>query len=262
MTPTYKTESRQAAHHGAASMFQQLYHAAPWIRCALQNTKTEPTLWHLDTTTVGVSIDRLGVLLEGLSLDALVPIIGAKSRARQLSFIAGRVASEMALRRLGLIDETVGRDPTGIPLWPTGWCGSIAHSNRLAVATISEIGTIRSLGIDVEDVVDRVALHDVSAICLLESERQMLTHSANPEVLATVLFSAKEAYYKAVHPLARRFVEFTEVTIEDLDWKLQTFRVRPRKSAVDLIEVDGRFVVRDAAAVTLVVTRDREQGSQ
>ena len=78
------------------------------------------------------------------------------------------------------------------PAWPTGFVGSIAHDDALAVAVAARAGAARTLGIDVER-------HDAldagdAVIVLRDEERELVRDDAS---VATLLWSAKESAYKA-----------------------------------------------------------------
>ena len=73
----------------------------------------------------------------------------AQSRVEQ--FTAGRVCSRIALGRLGLAATTpIERGEDRAPIWPSGFIGSISHTDTWCAAAVARLGDIRSLGIDLE----------------------------------------------------------------------------------------------------------------
>ncbi len=75
--------------------------------------------------------------------------IDCRIHNRRMEHLAGRLAALAALRSAGSDDAIVGsRD--GVPVWPSGFCGSISHSAGLAVSVAARKGDWRSLGIDIE----------------------------------------------------------------------------------------------------------------
>ncbi|MEO5842680.1 MAG: 4'-phosphopantetheinyl transferase superfamily protein [Acidimicrobiales bacterium] len=100
-----------------------------------------------------------------------------------------------ALRALAL----AGCDADGLPprsgrrpSWPTGFVGSIAHDDELAVAVAARTDVALTLGIDVERH-DALAVADATVV-LSDDE---LAFVGDDAALATLLWSAKEAAYKA-----------------------------------------------------------------
>ncbi|MEZ5560456.1 MAG: 4'-phosphopantetheinyl transferase superfamily protein [Pseudomonadales bacterium] len=136
-------------------------------------------------------------------------------------FATGRVLARRAMALLGLPAGAIGRDTSRRPLWPEGCTGSITHADDLVVAAVARANTCASLGIDLEQA-DRVtpALH-----------RKLLTASELQRVeqedarFPALVFSAKEAGYKAVNPLVGKFIGFMEAEV-DADWAAGRFRLR------------------------------------
>ncbi len=148
-------------------------------------------------------------------------VAGAIGKRRR-EFASGRHAARTALGKLTGSTPPLPRDGQGRPLWPVGIVGSISHSEMLAAAVVSS-ASLRGIGIDVEDS-NRLT---ESRPRLLEklftpAERAITWEDARE---AVVRFCAKEAAYKAVHPLVGRYIGFREVET-DIDWRRSAFRVR------------------------------------
>ena len=112
--------------------------------------------------------------------------------ARRREFAAGRTAVRQAMAQLGGAAVAIPQGPDRAPLWPAGWQGSLSHSDRLCVAVVTRAP--RTLGVDIEP--DQAMPEDMqTTIC---SERE-LDRIEGPQRghLATLVFSAKEAVYKA-----------------------------------------------------------------
>lgn len=176
-------------------------------------------------------------------------IAGAIPKRRR-QFASGRYFARVALAQLEMPAPAILRDERGRPAWPQGIVGSISHSETLAAAAVSA-GTLRGIGIDVEDVQrfagSRPRLH---GRLFTPAERARTWKDPREGV---VRFSAKEAAYKAVNPLVGKYIGFREVEV-DLDWSGSGFRIRyvgehePNRL---LDEGYGRFCFRDGQAVTL-----------
>ncbi len=150
-------------------------------------------------------------------------------------YLAGRLCAEQALHLAGLpglhrtgLQGLVGRAPGGAPIWPAGWCGSISHTAGRAVALAAPCTAVQALGVDVETLLDVTALPAVIRACLTPHERAALPADATQVCRTTTLiFAAKEAYFKAVHANVGRFIDFPEVEVRDIDWGIGCCRLAP-----------------------------------
>lgn len=169
----------------------------------------------------------LGVLADLVSdrISELYPeeygVVESALERRQHEFATGRVLARHCMAELGLTPGPVFRGAKREPIWPAGMTGSITHSANHAVAAIARLETARSLGIDLEDVA-RVGgrMHDK----LFRPAEQKLIEGGDPR-LPGILFSAKEAGYKATFPLVGRYIGFQEAEVE-VDWTERRFRLR------------------------------------
>ena len=131
---------------------------------------------------------------------------------RQATFAAGRMAAQKALCKAGCRSAAppgIGND--GLPEWPSGWLGSISHSDDTAAAVVAPVGCARLLGLDLE----RIVTAEIAAQIAPEiMPGQPVGHSGLlPEHEVTCAFSAKEALYKALYPLTRQFRDFSAAHI-------------------------------------------------
>ncbi|MGL5009561.1 MAG: 4'-phosphopantetheinyl transferase family protein [Paracoccaceae bacterium] len=124
---------------------------------------------------------------------------------RRAEFAAGRAAAAMAMRALGLPAVTIPVAADRAPIWPTGLSGSITHTRTIALAAVARSGR---LGIDIEP--ENAVTPDLWNEVLLPDERLAL--STDPG-LATLIFCAKEATYKAQYPLTRQLFGFDRLHI-------------------------------------------------
>ncbi|MET8325675.1 4'-phosphopantetheinyl transferase superfamily protein [Streptomyces sp. NPDC005181] len=129
-------------------------------------------------------------------------LISTALSERRHQFAAARACARQAMERLGEPSRPVPADATGAPKWPAGLVGSITHCRGYRAAALGRSGDLVTLGIDAdpnlplrEGVLPLVASPEEQAR-LRDLSRRM------PEVhLDRVLFSAKEAAYKAWFPL-------------------------------------------------------------
>lgn len=142
------------------------------------------------------------------SLDRAVP-------KRRAEFVAGRMAIASAAASVGLRAQNVARSDGGAPFWPAGLVGSVTHCDGLACAIVSSVGNFVSLGIDLERICDEQEAERLRPMVSGEAEWEGLSRwSEDRGRRFTAIFSAKEAVYKFIHPLVRRFVDFGEVFVE------------------------------------------------
>jgi 4'-phosphopantetheinyl transferase EntD len=132
--------------------------------------------------------------------DALGPV-----RRRELA--AGRAALRCALADLGVTEPpAILADDRGAPVLPEGFVGSISHKAQRAAALVAPAGQ-GFVGVDIE----------VAAPSRLAIEKRILTPREQARVSGrdvTLYFSIKEAIYKAIDPIVRRYVGFTEVELD------------------------------------------------
>jgi 4'-phosphopantetheinyl transferase EntD len=129
--------------------------------------------------------DRLGLTI------AVVAVDGA---GRATEHAAGRVAARAAFSAAGAAGLAVlGAEPDGRPTWPSGWAGSISHGAGFAVAAVSR--RHRAVGIDVERS-GALSVEDAELV-LSRPELEFAAEADEPAVVATVIWSAKEAAFKA-----------------------------------------------------------------
>ncbi len=134
---------------------------------------------------------------------------------RQAEFLHGRLAVRGAFRALGVEPVDVPIGATREPVWPDGFLGSITHCEGLAAAAVAHTAGTRGIGIDVERVVTPDWRDDLFAMAIGAREQSLIEAAANApgarqpvDVLATMVFSAKESLFKAAHACVGRFFDF------------------------------------------------------
>jgi enterobactin synthetase component D len=188
-------------------------HALPIARPTSVLSALRPAPHELPPRAIGASLalDDAHRAMAQVDRDALPASCRAMAPRRLLAFLAGRWCAQTLLERLGL-DATVGRGSAGEPLWPEGCTGSITHTDRAAYAAVLADSPRSDLGIDSEPFPDPEGLRVIREDCCSEMERQLLfAPGSNAPWVAAAVFSAKEAYYKAMHRRVRHVVEFDEV---------------------------------------------------
>jgi 4'-phosphopantetheinyl transferase EntD len=128
-------------------------------------------------------------------------------------FAAGRLCARRALTELGISNFALTMAPDRAPVWPDPIVGSITHTRGFCAAVIAERRRFAALGLDVEvagDVKRELWPH----ICV---PRELVWLDSLPPddraAAATLVFSAKEAFYKCQYPLTGERLSFADVWV-------------------------------------------------
>ena len=147
---------------------------------------------------------------------------------RQREFTAGRNCARLALRHLGLDPVPAVRvGPQREPLFPAGVSGTLTHTHGYCAAAVVRQGAVRSIGIDAE--VNEPLDDGIARLVLVPAEQAMLHAVAVPGLCADkLLFSIKEAFYKAYFQVAGRYLDFLDACVslapEEQSFTLQVLR--------------------------------------
>ena len=143
---------------------------------------------------------------EALAVQGAVP-------RRLAEFHAGRAAARAAMVALSFPPRPVPMGPDRAPVWPVGLTGSISHSATACVAALGFAQDWVGIGVDIEED-SPLAPMLVAEICT-RTERVWL--GTQPEaargLMAKLIFSAKEATYKAQYPLTGKLFGFDALEV-------------------------------------------------
>lgn len=141
------------------------------------------------------------------------PVVARAIPLRKLEFTAGRVAARAALAQIGHPPTAIPSAPDRSPVWPPGIVGSITHCTELCIATVAHQEMLQGLGIDIEP--DTAVPSEMHDIILTRAERDWLEAQPTSErgALVKSIFCAKESAYKAIYPLTRTLIEFTDMRV-------------------------------------------------
>lgn len=169
---------------------------------------------------------------------------------RVAQFAAGRACARAALAQFEIRDFPLRVGCHGEPIWPPGFTGSITHTNSYCAAVAAKTTSVRALGIDAE--IRGALSRELWPQVITAAERRWL--ASLPEHvtsdMSTVIFAAKEAFYKCQHQLSCRWVEFLEV---DVTCSPGLFCIRPRRGAAIESLPPEPWTGRFALVGTLVV---------
>lgn len=183
-------------------------------------------------------------------------LIAGAVPGRVAQFAAGRACARRALSGLGgPAGQPILRSPDRAPIWPLGFVGSITHTDCWCAAAVARSSEVRAIGIDLERATPlRQAVLD--KVCTPKEQRR-LRRTADPELLAKVVFSAKEAVYKCQHTLTGKYLGFHAVEVELAD---ETFVASFTQEAGEFRAGDtllGRYRVSDDLVATACVLEAR-----
>ena len=137
-----------------------------------------------------------------------VPALAASVVKVRRASGAARIVARQLLTQLGYANCALPKGPAGAPVWPAGIVGSLAHDSRVAVAAVGMRADVGALGIDVEPA--ECLPSELLDLVATPQERLSL---GDDVYRGRLLFVAKEAVYKAVHPLDQTFLEHHDVEI-------------------------------------------------
>lgn len=128
---------------------------------------------------------------------------------RRTEFAAGRMAARAAMAELGLDAAAIPMAADRAPVWPDGVTGSISHSASACLAIVGRSADWRGIGLDIEPATPLP--QDLWPAVLAQDERAAL--GENPGLRAKLIFTAKEAAYKAQYPQSRALFGFETLRI-------------------------------------------------
>lgn len=122
--------------------------------------------------------------------------------ARRREYATVRSCARTCLERLGYARVSLPHGPGGAPVWPLGARGSMTHCARYAAAAVARSDQIDAIGIDAEP--DAPLPDGILDLISTPAEQEHVARMAATYDSANwdrLLFSAKEAVYKAWFPL-------------------------------------------------------------
>jgi 4'-phosphopantetheinyl transferase EntD len=170
---------------------------------------------------------------------------------RVQEFAAGRLCARRALAEFGIFDFPVKAAADRQPIWPDTVVGSITHTSGFGAAVVADRRSAAAVGLDSE-VVGDVPAEVCSSICV-PIETAWIESLPAPEQFAaiTLIFSAKEAFYKCQYPLVREPLDFHDLRVEAESWSPSSgvFRIHAtRRIAVSThtaLPMRGRYLYHE-----------------
>jgi 4'-phosphopantetheinyl transferase EntD len=169
-------------------------------------------------------------------------LVARAVESRQREFSTGRVLARRLLHEMNVTDFELLRDDDRVPQWPAGIVGSISHTGGLCAVAVAAESVCRGIGVDVEP--DEPVSDGIEQRVCTPPEITWLDRGpvADRAHRCRMIFSVKEAVYKAFYPQLREFWGFQDVNVT-LDLRAQRFTARPPASS-GATQVEGRLLRR------------------
>ena len=160
---------------------------------------------------------------------------------RQAEFIAGRLCARLALSAHGYSHHSVAIGKNREPIWPNELVGSIAHNGYYAAAVVYPKTFLAGIGIDIETVIDEKTRDAMTSLVVSAEELDYL-HSGTPHLaldcLLTLVFSAKESFFKAAFGNVKRYFDFAAIRMFEIDTNRRTIQFRSTQALSDEVVAD------------------------
>jgi 4'-phosphopantetheinyl transferase EntD len=172
-----------------------------------------------------------------------------EKRVRQ--FAGGRLCARAGLAVLGIRPTPILVAHDRCPIWPSHVVGSISHTENYCVAVVGLQRRFAAIGVDAE--YSNGASASVSQLTMTRDERYEMAQleAYDQDRLATLVFSAKEAFYKCQYPLTHAWLDFEEVRVKLTDQGFTLRVTTPAHPANNLKRRwTGGFLYTSSLAVT------------
>jgi 4'-phosphopantetheinyl transferase EntD len=165
-----------------------------------------------------LSVRPLGDVVERMFPEEAALVVRAVDKRRR-EFAAGRVLARELMGQLGVPAAPLLRGEDRVPLWPAGVVGALSHTDEVVMVAVAghdhgdAAHPVRALGLDVEP--DVPLDEELRGLVLTPREASWLGEQPADErgSLAKLVFSAKEAVYKAQYAFSRTLLDFQEVEL-------------------------------------------------
>lgn len=197
------------------------------------------------------AFETRGPLDAGFLVAEEAALVARASPKRIGEFAAGRACARRAFAELGVAGFALRSGPDREPLWPAGLTGSITHTRDFCGVAVARKEVAASLGLDAErrDAVRRRLWERIATAAELEWLASL--PAADAVGMATLLFSAREAFYKCQFGLTREWLDFSDVSVSVGPGR---FEVVPRRAlAIEAVVPppwSGRFAIDGSLLLT------------
>jgi 4'-phosphopantetheinyl transferase EntD len=195
-------------------------------------------------------------LFDDFSCDFISEILNSVNK-RKAEYLAGRVMAMKGLELLGSSELQVNIGKHRAPLWPAGYLGSITHTSQKVIAVVARKKQYNYIGIDCENIFGQDVFGEIKGMIVNLAEVAYLSRVDVPMVkLMTLVFSAKETFFKAVYPYVLHYFDFDAVEIIEISLEKQTFTLMICKDLTPFLkrkmEFDGIFIFDSNTVLTAI----------
>ncbi|MFT6835424.1 MAG: enterobactin synthetase component D [Francisellaceae bacterium] len=147
---------------------------------------------------------------------------------RQAEYLAGRYATSMVFQPLHMPISNVLIGSNRSPIWPQGMVASISHSSTIALCAAALDNNYQYLGIDIERRLSLELVTEIKKSIINNNEEDLLLSFNNFMSFTdafTLVFSAKESLFKALHPQVNSYFDFSAAELLKLCNKTKQFEL-------------------------------------
>lgn len=178
---------------------------------------------------------------------------------RVREFAAGRLCARAGLRAFGFEPAPLLQARDRTPTWPPGIVGSIAHTDSYCVAVLGRESQFAAIGVDAEYLGHLSPSLWRLTMRAEELRTLQVLDGAERRQVASVIFSAKEAFYKYQYALTRCWLGFEDVMVNIAG---DAFEVSLVNTTSPIRRFPGPWVGRFSVGETFVVAGiAREHGN-
>lgn len=139
---------------------------------------------------------------------------------RKAEYFAGRYLVARELQSRGFSHQPLEQNVDRSPRLPSDVIGSISHSNDLATVTVLPSSNVNreNIGIDIQHLISSEVCDDIeNMVAAVQEVDLVVRYGLTRTEAVTLLFSAKEAIYKALARFVRRGLDFNSATLIEID---------------------------------------------
>lgn len=174
---------------------------------------------------------------------------------RKAQFLAGRIASKYALKTMDAKDETIHIGKHREPLWDENIIGSISHDNGVSIATAQfQKSSNQGIGLDIQTILNDQEITETTNIVLTANDKKLLKKTEQNSFykqfseqsynqLFTLLFSAKESFFKAAFKEIGQHFNFDVMSLKSVDFESKTLLLKCEKTVSDNIVCGSEYLL-------------------
>ena len=125
---------------------------------------------------------------------------------REQEYNLGRYCAKQAMNAIGVECNKIQSSSHGFPIWPKGIVGSISHSKGMCLSAVAKYNDFEAIDIDLEQF-NRIKESSLDRIVHPKEIAEINSDLKK----ATLLFSIKEAFYKAQFPIYKTHLNFKDL---------------------------------------------------